>query len=324
MVARNAEAIFNEFQRLRDGNGSGPAEERLESYCRDVLTAVEGIHFDYKCKQDSRTPQLEESDKRNLAKALSGFANSGGGVLLWGVKEGLSLQFHPISHVQTFLKNLLELGGLATDPAVPGLQGDWLPSKHDPTTGFAALLIPESPLPPHRVVLKIKDTQHHYYIRTGSDFLVATHSQLEDMFGRRPRPNLVAVVRADFAYDPPSSRWQIAFDVVNQGRGMAKEVYIESPLQLGTSSRGGRDWRSLAGVCNATTGYGSIAFELISTRVIHPGMAVHFAGLYLHQPNFASGEFVQLACTLYCEGCAPVRHSIQGSLQPIQDRVGRV
>ena len=119
MVARNAEAIFNDFQRFRDGDSSR-AEERLEDYCRDILTAVEGIHFDYKCKHDSRTPQLEDSDKRNLAKALSGFANSGGGVLLWGVKEGRPPKLNPITDIQTFLRNLLELGGLATGvPPVP-------------------------------------------------------------------------------------------------------------------------------------------------------------------------------------------------------------
>jgi len=102
-MAQNAETIFNEFRRLGDGGDSRTAEERLKDYCRDVLTAVEGFHFDYKCKQDHQNPQLDESDKRNLAKALSGFANSGGGVLLWGIKEGPPLELRPIHHIQPFL-----------------------------------------------------------------------------------------------------------------------------------------------------------------------------------------------------------------------------
>ena len=208
-----------------------------------------------------------------------------------------------------------------TDPGVPVLQGHWLPSNHDPTAGFAALLIPESPLPPHRVALKIKEIQHHYYIRTGSDFIIATHSQLEDMFGRRPRANLVAVVRAaDFAYEPASSRWQIAFDMVNQGRGTAKQVCIEFQLQAGMSPQDGYDWRYLEGTREAMTGHESLGFELIPIRVIHPGMAIHFAGLSLRRPDYASGEYIQLSCTLYCEGCAPVRTSVKGSLQPIRGR----
>ena len=60
---------------LAGRNDSRAAEKRLEGYCRDVLSAVEGLHFDCKRKHDRRMPQLEESDKRNLAKVLSGFAN---------------------------------------------------------------------------------------------------------------------------------------------------------------------------------------------------------------------------------------------------------
>jgi hypothetical protein len=53
MVAHNSEAIFKEFQRLRDGNGSPTAEEGLDTYCREVLSSVERLHFDYKTKRDS-------------------------------------------------------------------------------------------------------------------------------------------------------------------------------------------------------------------------------------------------------------------------------
>jgi hypothetical protein len=317
MVARNAEAIFDEFQHLRDGNDPRTPEEQLERYCRDTLTTVEGLHFDYKCKQNSQTPQLEESDKRNLAKAVSGFANSGGGVLLWGIKEGPPLKLVPITQVETFLKRLLELGGQATDPTVQGLQGASIPSRHDPTAGYAAILVPESPLPPHRVVLKIQAVQNHYYLRTGSDFLVAPHTQLEDMFGRRPRPNLVTKIRGDFIYNSIASRWQIVFDVINEGRGTAKEVYFELLPQPGM----GHDdfysgWRHVPGTHEATTGHESWAFVLGSARVIHPGMAISFTGIHLKPPDFVPGQGVKFDCTLYCEGCAPVKRLIQGRLQP--------
>jgi hypothetical protein len=321
-MAQNAETIFNEFQRLRDGSDSRTAEERLKDYCRDVLTAVEGFHFDYKCKQDPREPQLDESDKRNLAKALSGFANSGGGVLLWGIEEDQALTLRPIAQIETFVKKLLELGGLATDPAVPGVNGAWLSSECDPTAGFAAILVPESLLPPHRVALKISAVQHHYYIRTGSDFVIASHSQLEDMFGRRPRPNLVAMPRADdFGYDATSLRWSIIVDVVNQGRGTAKQVCIEFPYQPGMEINpftNWQNWQYIRGLRDATS-HQSLAFDLPPPRVIHPGMAIQFDGLCLRYPHcdFPSGTDVKLPCTLYCEGCAPVHTSIKGKLQPI-------
>jgi hypothetical protein len=186
MVAHNAEAIFDEFRRIRDEHDPGVAQDALETYCRNILTSVERLHFDYKTKRNRQTSQLEDDDKKNLAKAVSGFANSSGGVLLWGIGGSPVPTLMPIAQIQTFMENLLELGGLATEPSVLGINGEWIPSKNDPTAGFGAIFVPESSLPPHRVVLKLKDVQHHYSVRTGSDFIIATHAMLDDMFGRRP------------------------------------------------------------------------------------------------------------------------------------------
>jgi predicted HTH transcriptional regulator len=77
----------------------------------------------YKTKRDSRTPQLEDDDRKNLAKALSGFANSSGGVLLWGVKGNPVPTLMPITQIQIFMENLLQLGGLATEPSILGIDG---------------------------------------------------------------------------------------------------------------------------------------------------------------------------------------------------------
>jgi len=57
----------------------------------------------FKGKKDPRDGVLAESDSWQFSRALSGFANSDGGVLLWGVKtnrheEASSLK--PISQVQ--------------------------------------------------------------------------------------------------------------------------------------------------------------------------------------------------------------------------------
>ena len=308
---------------MRQGGDPQTPEQRLRNYCTAILTSVERVHFDYKCKENDQTPTLGESDKRNLAKAISGFANSGGGVLLWGIKEetGKPLEFRPMSQVETFLKNLMELGGLATDPAVPGFDGDWISSDDNPVAGYAATFVPESPLPPHRVVLKIDKVQHRYYIRSGSGFAVASHSQLEDMFGRRPRAKLTAVVRSDFPFeDYPGAHWDVVFDVVNEGRATAKRVCVEFPSRPGMWGHDGPDWRHLGGTSDAATGRESVVFELVPMRVIHPGMAMRFSGLRLGRSHFASGEYVRLECVVYSDGCAPARCTIEGTLEPAHSR----
>jgi predicted HTH transcriptional regulator len=75
-----AQELFEKLQSLKN------SEEFLE-YCNQILGAVERIHVDFKEKHDRRNPKLEDDDKKNLAKAVSGFANSGGSVLIWGIED---------------------------------------------------------------------------------------------------------------------------------------------------------------------------------------------------------------------------------------------
>ena len=69
------------FSRLKsfkrpDKSGNSP-QQQLLNYCVSVLGSVERLHVDFKEKQDRRVSSLGDSDKKNLAKAISGFANSG-------------------------------------------------------------------------------------------------------------------------------------------------------------------------------------------------------------------------------------------------------
>ena len=75
------------------------------------------------------------------------------------------------------------------------------------------------------------------------------------------------------------------------------------------------DWHRQLGSRDATTGQESWVFALKSERVIHPGMSIAFTGVHFKSPDFMPGEYVELDCTLYCEGCAPVKRLIQGRLQ---------
>src|SRR5258708_2690051 len=42
----------------------------------------ENLHLEFKTVSD---PRLERNDRKNLAKAIAGFANSDGGVVVWGI-----------------------------------------------------------------------------------------------------------------------------------------------------------------------------------------------------------------------------------------------
>lgn len=285
-------------------------QEELLEYCKNTLGDVESLHYDYKTKSDSRNPKLNGDDKKNLAKAISGFSNSAGGVLIWGIKdEGIKPK--PIAQVEIFLRNLLHLATNVTEPAAQGVDGHWVPADEcDDGTGFAFVLIPESDAPPHRVILKENDIRGRYYFRSASSFLEASHSQLEDMFGRRPRPKLVLRLKKFFrTYDGFTVTVKAEFQLRNEGRALAKYPLIIVELPTGAEGDG-----------TFFTTKSSDIFEeggLVGTcemdqKVVHPGVDLDVTGLKFSLKKFAPGQTITLNCLVGAEGQQLTPYTLTG------------
>ena len=64
-------------------------EDEFESLDVDAINAFirerqeEHLYLDFKLANQA---DLNRDDRKNLAKALSGFANSSGGIIIWGVE----------------------------------------------------------------------------------------------------------------------------------------------------------------------------------------------------------------------------------------------
>ncbi|CAG0936474.1 hypothetical protein TFLX_05349 [Thermoflexales bacterium] len=268
-----ARELFDTLSSFRqvDLSGRTPSEQ-LFDYCTHVLSSLERVHVDFKEKRDRRVATLDEDDKVNLAKAISGFANSGGGVLIWGV-EDKTLNPKPITNVSEFMKAMLGLAAQLTDPIVQGIDGDCI-SSGTGLEGFGFVYIPESSLPPHRVVLSHKDIKNHYYVRTGESFVTASHAQLEDMFGRRPQPRLSLSKEIVFySMDGDYAKLLILLGIENLGRGTARSPFfsikVEPPnkiFEFGIDGNGhfGLD-KLIPAIQSNETSYGASA-----SVVIHP------------------------------------------------------
>jgi hypothetical protein len=163
--------------------------------------------------------------------------------LIWGI-EDTTLKPKPITDSSHFVSLILELAPQVTDPVVAGIDGDWLPSDEaSGNAGFAFIHVPESPLPPHRVILRDRDIGQHYYVRSGGDFVVAPHYQLEDMFGRRPHPCLELQTSAHVEVSvrqggiPKSIRVVLGVKAVNSGRGVARLTCLSLAAPVGLDQR---------------------------------------------------------------------------------------
>jgi hypothetical protein len=262
-------------------NSGKTSQKRLIEYCVQVLGATERLHVDFKEKSDRRDSQLSDDDKKNLAKAVSGFANSGGGVLIWGLEDSTILP-KPISDIQQFTSACLGLAPQLTEPIVPGIDEDWLPADtNKPNEGFGLIYVPESALPPHRVVLNHREVKNHYYVRSGDSFVVAPHTQLEDMFGRRPRPVLSLSKRFLAGRHPIFKDLvgdiTVVLGIQNTGRGSARApILAMTVLEPYKIHENGIDGNGHFGLPELTTAldvrelrFGSIADIVIHSGIVH-------------------------------------------------------
>ncbi|PGZ46962.1 ATP-binding protein [Bacillus anthracis] len=153
---------------------------------------VETDNLDFKRKSNSPDDKITTDDKKNYVKALSGFANTSGGVIVWGgnasKKNGLDAanEEFPIKNVKIFQTILNSLLSSALTPLLPNIQNEVIFKTGSNTDGFVVTYVPESSLPPHQALLG----ENRYYMRTGDNFSLMPHVYISDAFGRRQRPVL--------------------------------------------------------------------------------------------------------------------------------------
>ncbi len=170
---------------------------------QDMVTnkQEENLFLDFKLKSDQSVPGVQGDDKNNYAKALSGFSNSNGGILIWGInarkenKESpdIACEEVPITFLRKFLTDLNGLTSQAIIPLNPGIENVLILLPDEEDKGFVVTYVPESSLPPHRALLRV----NQYFTRSGDSFLMMEHHLLADSFGRRQRPSLTIDYRIE-------------------------------------------------------------------------------------------------------------------------------
>jgi len=228
------------FSRLRK-NGQAEVKQLIAD------AQAENLWLDFKRSgNDGKGSKLHDSDWKNLAKALSGFANSDGGVILWGVDcsndsvlGDVPTGTAPLENPARFVSWLENAISACTVPAVPGVES--IPILETPTSGYAATLIPASPGAPHQCVRPTGSL--HYYLRAGSNFMQVPHAVLAGMFGRRPQPKVFQTYQGAAAIERIGQQMRLKLDVFihfyNEGPAIARDAFMHILMGIpGGSSKG--------------------------------------------------------------------------------------
>src|SRR5438309_5007606 len=134
--------------------------------------------LDFKGAEKLSDPDL----KKAWSEALSGFANTQGGVLIFGIDARLDGETKIdaacgeslVADISACATRLQQLHGQATEPPVLGVEIRPVAADEKSPVGFVVCYIPESVYRPHRA----EHARRNYFIRAGDDFVVPSVSLL--------------------------------------------------------------------------------------------------------------------------------------------------
>lgn len=289
----------------------------------------ESIHLEFKTKKHPSNASLDESDSFQFSKALSGFANSDGGILIWGVAtdaEERASELRPIAAATDFLSRLKKSLLDAVQPSIDGVRLESIATASDQGKGYVKCLVPASQRAPHRAML----AKREYYKRSTEGFYRLEHFDLEDMFGRRPKP--VLELRTRFAGRGGMTsggivtfNLQLILAIANTGRGTASQPYLAFRLKAPYAlSRFGLDGNGNHGLPRHISGDTStVVFGGVGVA-IHAGIEHDVTTISVEVRKDGSGgespiATLQLSYILAAEGIA----SSEGELTIPPDEIRR-
>ena len=261
----------------------------------------EELFWDFKRSADNGAGRkLHDNDRWNLAKAISGFGNSEGGVIVWGIDCSKNYKDGDVASAKVHIENPTRfvswLQGAVSGCTIPPhsrVQHLAIASKENAQSGYAITLIPKSFEAPHQCLKPLQ-----YYIRAGSDFVPTPHAVLSGMFGKRPQPfvfNMWSVPKAKIV---PGRKSKIAIEfslgltLSSWGPGIAKDLYVNltltTPKGLSQGSVSFPDQQNWRG----HQSYG-VVFSIISIPEfrLSPNMIAHPLVINLHFEEPFESEF---------------------------------
>lgn len=220
-------------------------EDAIDEFILDLQTEELFLDFKQAVSNGKNFKTLHKDDRRNLAKAISGFGNSEGGVIVWGVSCSRDTEIGDVAkakvkvqNVHRFLSWLENAISGCTIPSHNGVRNHII-SIDQNGDGFVATYIPKSDITPLMTA-----SNSTIYIRSGSNNVPAPYAVIAGMFGKRPQPNIELLLEdktleilenidEDMLYpktidNPPEKYIKISFSVIahNNSNAIAKELYF--------------------------------------------------------------------------------------------------
>lgn len=301
-------------------------KEQGEDFIDELISTrhSEELFLDFKRSSDNGEGRtLSQIDRGNLAKAISGFGNSEGGIIIWGIECSMQAdgtdaptEKFALNDAKKFASQLEgSISGL-TLPPHSKIENHVIEIGED-RKGFVVTYIPQLTTTPIQII-----QGDRFYIRAGSNFSPAPYQVLAGMFGRRPNPKVYHMYTMGPARkEGEKIVTQVGLLIHNEGPGIARDVFlnakimsfpsINSEISFGTPDR--ENW---------TGGFSFGRFlYLISKDVIKIPPDAHLQPVILNAsfaPPFEEDLKIEITCG--CEG-SPAMKAVLHTKKEILDAV---
>lgn len=250
-----------------------------------LIGKTEDFHLD--CKV---WPTDDGDAQRVVAKAVCGFANGDGGVIVIGMiaKAGPNKDdpdqiqaTQPVADTTLVKTRVQDLIGQLVEPGITGVRVNEINDSTGTKSGFVTVLVPATEGLPCR---SRKDWK--FYQRISSGTYPMEYFQIADMFGKRRRPMLELHLDEGTVQGTGDSRYRLFYlGIKNSGRAIAKYPGLRYKNVQGlprTTVLPG----NIYGLPMRSADSNWIIFGGGADHVIYPGetlMVAHF-----HQPGFST------------------------------------
>jgi hypothetical protein len=323
----NDESIAQKlFDAIRDG--------QLQEIQRLVSEKVpESTWLDYKLARANvkANDRGKREDWDTLSKACCGFANTEGGVIVWGVdarapspdEPDVPQQVQAINQFGEFSSWLEREAAMCVSPPVHGIQHLFIPLGAD--TGIAVTLVPAGQALPYRKA--VADSKgFHFIVRAGSSFIQAPLPLLAGMFGRHPQPRVVLRLWASEVWHSQSYvEGTVELLIRNAGSMIARNIYANLMIWSLGSSKAQATWSPgddkrfdfVTGLGRFWSAIGKTEAVLPPSDMVQPfGMNIRLV------PPF--DEDFAMDLTLGCDGAPPLRFNYKLPKEKIEAAFHRI
>ncbi len=321
----SALGIYSEIMTLGwNGVSNWPTIEREET-----------LHLEFK-RQTNLASVYNDKDRGEIAKAMAGFANVEGGVVVFGVhakdmgKRPDKVQsILPIENIEKMQAAIDRDVPNLTDPPIAGVRVERIVSTTSPGEGIVIIYVPPSDGGPHRVIRGSTELVDRYYMRTASQTVNMPHAIMAAMFGRRPQPKL----RLHLSYTLTQNNNHGIILISNSGRGHAESIALR--LDKADPSNGNRDcltWSNFSSnhrwhvgsVNKIITNTTSVLVRSESGFILCPGMTSEIVSIRLENLLQIDTDVIMLKGELYAKDSMPISFSKEILLRHHQGMSGYI